>query len=95
MPPLEKKDQKKKKKNKKKKGKEAPLNLDYNIEELESDQQETDKSGKSFLIKRGVIMAGRHRIARNKTLELSGARIIKAMAARGRTSPQESIFNIK
>ena len=67
--------------------KEAPLNLNHSIEELESDQQEADKSGESFLMEGGAVVAGRHRTTRNGVLELSGARITRAMAARGRTGP--------
>ena len=80
---------------KKKKGEEAPLDLNYNIEELESDQQEADKSGESFLIKRNAVMAGRHRIVGSGALELLSARITRAMAACGRTGPQGSMFSIK
>ena len=87
MPPLDKKEPHDKNENKEKEGKEAPLDLNYSIEELESDQQEADKSGKSFLIKKNIIMAGRHRTAGNKTLELLGARIMRVITAHGRTSP--------
>ena len=87
MPPLNKEEPHNKNKNKEEEGEEAPLNLNYNIKELEFDQQEANKSGKSFLIKKGVIMAGRHRTTRNKVLELLGARIMRAMAAHRRTSP--------
>ena len=68
-------------------GEEAPLDLDRSIEELESDQQEADKSGESFLMEGGAVVAGRHRTAGSGALELSGARITRAMAARGRTGP--------
>ena len=72
---------------KEKEGEEAPLNLNYSIKELESDQQEADKSGESFLIEKDTIVAGRHRTARNKILELLDARITRAMAAHGRIGP--------
>ena len=73
MPPLNEKEPHDKNKNKEKEGKEAPLDLNYNIKKLESDQQEADKSGKSFLIKKNIIMAGRHRTVRNKVLKLLDA----------------------
>ena len=74
-------------KNKKKERKEAPLNLDRNIEKLKFDQQEANKSGESFLMKKGAVIVGRYRTAGNKVLELLNARIIRVMAARGRTGP--------
>ena len=73
MSPLNKEEPHDKNKNEKKEGKEAPLNLNYSIKELEFDQQEADKSGESFLIKKNVIMTGRHRTVKNKVLELLGA----------------------
>ena len=73
VPPPDEEEPHNKNKNKKKEKEEAPLNLNYNIEELESDQQEANKSGESFLIKGGIVIAGRHRTARNGILELLGA----------------------
>ena len=87
MPSLNKEEPYNKDKNKKKEREKAPLNLDYNIKELEFNQQEADKSNKSFLIKGGVIMAGQHCTARNKILELLGARIIRVMTAYRRIGP--------
>ena len=84
MPSLNKKKPHDKDKNKKKKRKEAPLNLDYNIKELEFDQQEANKSNKSFLMEGGAVIANRHRTARNEVLELSGTRITRVITARGR-----------
>ena len=81
MFPPDKKEPHNKNKNKKKEGKEAPLNLNYSIKELKSDQQEANKSNKSFLIKKGAVITGRHRTTKNKILELLGARITRAMAA--------------
>ena len=73
MPPPDEKEPHDKNKNKEKKGEEAPLDLDHNIKELESDQQETDKSDKSFLMEKGAIMASRHRTAGSGALKLLGA----------------------
>ena len=87
VPPPDEEEPHDKNENKEKKGKEAPLDLDYNIKELKSDQQEADKSNKSFLIEKNAVMASRHRTIRNRVLKLSGARIIKAMAAHRRISP--------
>ena len=87
VPPPDEEEPHDKNENKKKEGKEAPLDLNYSIKELESDQQEADKSGESFLIKKSAVVAGRHRIAGSGVLELLGARITRAMAARGRISP--------
>ena len=70
--------------NEKKEREEAPLNLNYNIEELEFDQQKADKSGKSFLMERDIVVAGRHRTIRNKILELSGAQIMRVITAHRR-----------
>ena len=70
MPPLDEEEPHDKNKNKKKEEKKAPLDLDYNIEELESDQQEANKSGKSFLMKKNVVIIGRHCTAGNEILEL-------------------------
>ena len=87
VPPLNKKEPHDEDKNEEKKWEKAPLNLNYNIKELESDQQEANKSGKSFLIKGGAVMAGWHRTTRNGVLELSGARIIRVITTHGRTGP--------
>ena len=73
--------------NEEKKRKEAPLDLNYSIKELESDQQEANKSDKSFLIEKSAVMAGRYRTIRSEVLKLSSARITRVMAARGRTGP--------
>ena len=85
MPPPDEKKPHDKNKNKEEEGEEAPLDLNYSIEELESDQQEVDKSGESFLMKRNAVMAGRHCIVGNRALELSGVWIMRVITARGRT----------
>ena len=71
MPPPDEEEPHDKNKDKEEEGEKAPLNLNYNIEKLEFDQQEANKSGESFLIKKNAIMANRHRTIRNKILELS------------------------
>ena len=87
VPPPDEEEPHDKNENKKKEGEEAPLNLDYNIKELESDQQEADKSGKSFLIEEGAVMADRHRTIRSEALKLLGVRIMRVMAIYKCTSP--------
>ena len=87
MPPLDEEEPHDKNKNKKKEGEEAPLNFNRSIKELKFDQQEADKSNKSFLIKEGAVVAGQHRITGSGALELLGAQITRVMAARGRTGP--------
>ena len=73
VPPLNKEEPHDKNKDEKKEKKKAPLDFNYNIKELESDQQEANKSNKSFLIKKSAVMAGRHRITRSEALKLLGA----------------------
>ena len=87
MPPPDEEEPHDENKDEEKEREEAPLDLNHSIEELESDQQEVNKSDKSFLIKKGTIITGRHRTVGNGALKLSGARITRAMAARGRTGP--------
>ena len=84
VPPPDEEEPHNKDKNEEEKGEEAPLDLNCNIKELESNQQEADKSGESFLIKKNVVMAGRYRTAGNGVLELSDTWIMRAMAAHGR-----------
>ena len=72
MPPPDEEEPHDKNENKKEEKEKAPLDLNYSIKKLKSDQQEADKSGESFLIKENAVVAGRHRTARNGALKLSG-----------------------
>ena len=71
VPPPNEEEPHDKNENEEKKKKKAPLNLNYNIKELESDQQEANKSNKSFLMEGDAVMAGWHRTIGNRALELS------------------------
>ena len=70
VPSLDEEESHDKNKDEEKKEKEAPLDLNYNIKELKSDQQEVDKSGENFLMEKSAVVAGRHRTARSGVLKL-------------------------